>query len=131
MAWDDVLGFIVVIALLVIPSLGLTARFALKPIVESMLRIREALDRSRAPAEDPRLAALETRLDAMQETLERVAQAVDFHAQLGAPPPRPVISVAPGPGTGPRLMRPASQAPAAGTRTQPLLHPADYEEEYL
>jgi len=125
---DDILGLILATGFVLIPSLGLTARFALKPIVESILRIRESLDRGRS-TEEPRLAALEERVAALQETLDRVAQAVEFDRQLQATPPRPAI--APAPGTGPRLMRPAREVPRAHTEPRPVLHPADYEEEYL
>lgn len=126
---DDILGLIVAVGLVLIPSIGLTTRLALKPIVESMLRIRESLDRSRTSAPDPRLAALEARMDAMQETLDRVAQGMEFDRQLRATPPLPAI--APLPATGPRLVRPAAAQPPAEGQATAQLHPADYEEEYL
>ena len=75
---DAIVGLVAVVGLILIPSLGLTARFALKPIIESMLKIREALDRSRAPAEDARLTALETRLGSLEDAVERIA-AVKAH----------------------------------------------------
>ena len=125
---DDILGLILATGFVLIPSLGLTARFALKPIVESILRIRESLDRGRT-MQDPRLEALEERVAAMQETLERVAQTVEFDRQLQAPPPQQAIT--PAPGTGPRLMRPARVKPPADSEPRQVLHPADYEEEYL
>lgn len=125
---DDMVGLILAVGIVLIPSLGLTARFALKPIVESMFRIRESLDRGRA-TEDPRLAALESRVSAMQETLDRVAQGVEFDRQLRSTPPLPAI--APLPATGPRLVRPAAAQPPAEGQATAQLHPADYEEEYL
>ncbi len=80
----DIVGLVAVIAIFLIPSLGLTARFALKPIVESVLRLRDALDRERATAavQDPRFTALQQEVVDLRETVDRLAEAVDFHAQL-------------------------------------------------
>ena len=128
---DDIIGLIVVLAILVVPALAFTARFALKPMVESMLRIREALDRERAPADNPRLTALEERLAGMETLLDRVAQAVEFDARLraGSEPRQPIP---PGPGIGPRLAPPGAGSPRRPLEAPapPVANPADYEEEY-
>ncbi len=126
---DDILGYAVVIALIIIPALAFTARFALKPMVESMLRIRESIDRERPSPDDRRLTALEERVAGMESLLDRVAQAVDFDARLRAGT-RPVPAVPPPP-PGPRLVRPAEpgSAPAAA---EPRRAPdrSLYEQEY-
>jgi len=131
---DDIIGLIVVLAILVVPALAFTARFALKPMVESMLRIRDSLDRERAPADNPRLTALEERVAGMQEMLDRVVETVEFDAHLragrGARPPLPA-----GPGIGPRLVHPGAgpaQRPPRSPEAPPppVADAADYEEEY-
>jgi len=80
----DIVGLVAVIAIFLVPSIGLTARFALKPIVESVLRLRDALDRERAVAavQDPRFTALQQEVTDLRETVDRLAETVDFHAQL-------------------------------------------------
>jgi len=82
---DSIAELIAVVGLILIPSIGLTARFALKPIIESMLKIREALDRQRPSAEDSRLAAIEARLAGVENAVERIAAVAEFDARLRAP----------------------------------------------
>lgn len=79
----EIIGLVAVLGIFVIPSLGLTARFALKPIVESVLRLRDALDRQRPTVADQRLELLEQRMTEMQHAVERLEETVEFHAQLG------------------------------------------------
>lgn len=82
---NDIVGLVAVIAIFLVPSLGLTARFALKPIVDSVLRVREALDRQRPTAiEDSRVTALQHEVNDLRETVERLTAAAEFDAQLRA-----------------------------------------------
>ena len=78
----EIIGAMAVFAVLVVPSLGLTARFALKPIVESILRIRDGLDRQRPMVEDPRVASLQQEVLELRETVDCLAAAAEFDAQL-------------------------------------------------
>lgn len=78
----EIIGLAAVLGIIVIPSLGLTARFALKPIVESVLRLREALDRNRPAPDNERMARLEERVSQLGDTVDRLADTVDFHMQL-------------------------------------------------
>jgi hypothetical protein len=78
----EFIGAMAVFAVLVLPSLGLTARFALKPIVESVLRVREALDHQRPVLEDPRVASLQQEVMELRETVDRLSAAAEFDAQL-------------------------------------------------
>lgn len=80
----DIVGLVAVIAIFLIPSIGLTARFALKPIVESVLRLRDALDRERvgSAVQDPRFTALQQEVVDLRETVDRLAETVHFDAQL-------------------------------------------------
>jgi len=85
MAPNDIIGLVAVIAIFLIPSIGLTARFALKPIVDSVLRVRDALDTERRALEDPRVPALQQEVVDLRETVERLSAAVEFDTQLRAP----------------------------------------------
>lgn len=58
-----------------VPVLGLTARFALKPIVEAIIRLRDAFaPPGQAPSglQERRLAAIEEELGAIRGQLERL-----------------------------------------------------------
>ncbi len=81
---DDILGYAVVIALIIIPALAFTARFALKPIVESVLRLRDALDTERRAVEDPRVPMLQQEISDLRDSVDRLTAAVDFDTQLRA-----------------------------------------------
>ena len=93
-----IVAVIMAFATVLIPILGFTARFALKPLVEALggyMDRKGALDT---------IAILERRVDLLQQELETVQDKVgsleqvrDFHAQLGGsgerealpPPQRP------------------------------------------
>lgn len=77
-----IIGMMAVFGLIVVPSLGLTARFALKPIVESIIKMRDALDYQRPVLEDPRVSALQQEVIELRETVDRLAAAAEFDAQL-------------------------------------------------
>ncbi|MBX6363164.1 MAG: hypothetical protein IRZ00_04790 [Gemmatimonadetes bacterium] len=74
--------------ILLIPVLGLTARFALKPIVEAIARIREeqagAGGRELALMEE-RVTLLEHQVQTMEAALDRLAGAHEFDRQLANP----------------------------------------------
>ncbi len=75
------LGMMVVL----IPITGLTARFALKPVVESFAKIFQSKGVEESLAiTDRRVALLEQQLEVMDETVRRLTDAHDFDAQLKA-----------------------------------------------
>jgi hypothetical protein len=72
------------IVLVFIPALALTARFALKPIVEAIIRLREGFTSTpREVASDQRLLRMEQQLSALQRRLDEVEKAGTFERQLG------------------------------------------------
>ena len=91
---EDFLGYAMVISLVVIPALGLTARFALKPIVDALLRLKEGglLPSPRSGEEVPVLAAevrrLREEVAQLQHTVARLEEAESFHRTLSAPAAR-------------------------------------------
>lgn len=79
-----VLGTLGILTVL-IPVAGLTARFALKPIVEAIARMREmqagATGRELSVLEQ-RVALLEQQYQSLDSTVERIAEIKEFDKQL-------------------------------------------------
>lgn len=83
-----ILGSLVVL----IPITGITARIALKPLMESMARYREMQGANEAQQLlERRVALMEEQLHSMERTLQDVSEASDFNRQLQGTP-RPAIS---------------------------------------
>lgn len=80
-----VMGLLVVL----IPIAGLTARFAIKPITESIARMREgSIDRNTIQMMERRIALLEQEvhgLGGMRDDVSRLLEEIEFQRQLQAP----------------------------------------------
>ena len=86
----DIEGVIAVtggILIVLIPVAGLTARFALKPLIETIARVMQQRrgDESLQLVER-RLALLEKEMSAMRTDFDQLSDAAYFHRQLAAPP---------------------------------------------
>ncbi len=83
----DFVGLVAVTAIFLIPSLAIFSRLALRPIVESIARLRglPQAESTPAPADDGRIAALEEEVHQLRDSLERVTALVEFDAQLRRP----------------------------------------------
>jgi hypothetical protein len=73
-----------------IPVIAFSARFAVKPVVEALIRLREAQGKMSTSNEmqalqDRRLSLLESEMQHIGSALERLAEAQEFQAKLGAP----------------------------------------------
>ncbi len=69
-----------------IPITGLTLRFALKPIAESVAKMREAEGAGRELSlVVQRVALLEQQIAGMDTSIERLVEADDFRTRLEAP----------------------------------------------
>lgn len=82
----DVTGLVATIGgllIILIPVAGLTARFALKPIVEAIFKARES-PRETAILEK-RVALLEQQIRNMEGSMERLVEDSEFRRQLDAP----------------------------------------------
>jgi hypothetical protein len=82
-----VMGMLVVL----IPVAGITLRFAIKPITESIARMREGgMDREKMELMERRMSLLEQEvhgLEGIRQDLARALEAADFQRQLNAPKP--------------------------------------------
>ena len=78
-----VLAIFMGMMVVLIPITGLTARFALKPVVESFAKVfqSKAVEETMAIT-DRRVALLEQQIEVMDETIRRLTDAHDFDAQL-------------------------------------------------
>lgn len=78
-----VLGSLVVL----IPIAGLTARFALKPMLDALARYREMQgEGQRVAMLEQRLALIEEQQHGQERALARLTEEAEFRRQLDAPP---------------------------------------------
>lgn len=77
-----VLGMLVVL----IPVAGLTARFAFKPVVEAIARMREGQNgQQELSLLQQRVALLEQQVQNVEQTVDRIGDEREFHKQLSTP----------------------------------------------
>ena len=76
------------ISIVLVPVIGLTARFALKPAVEALARVFEAreLDET-VKILERRVELQEHQIEALNDTLKQLSETRDFDRQLSAPRP--------------------------------------------
>jgi len=72
-----------ILASLVVVS-GLTLRFAIKPFLGDLARLREGRRAGNQAASDLRLDRLEERMEVLGSSVDRLADALEFDRQLGA-----------------------------------------------
>jgi hypothetical protein len=81
----EVIAVIMGISVVLIPIIGLTARFALKPTVEALSRIFEGRGRDETvQILERRIALLESQVEVMESSVRRVEEGARFDAQLKA-----------------------------------------------
>lgn len=84
-----VIGTIMGTTIVLVPVLGLTARYALQPLVESLGRLFNSRENEETVRIlERRMVLLEQHLEAMDTTMTRLAEAAEFHRDLrsgGAP----------------------------------------------
>lgn len=76
---------------ILIPVTGFTARFALRPIAEALVRLRVASDSQHAL--EQRVARIEGEVDRLvelRESVERLAEELEFNRKLALAPPEAV-----------------------------------------
>lgn len=84
-----IVGIVMGMLVVLIPVAGLTLRFAIKPITESMAKLRESgVEREKVGMLERRMALLEQEIhgiEGMREDLARVLEEKEFNRQLRAP----------------------------------------------
>lgn len=73
------------ISIVLVPVIGITARFALKPTVEALARLFEhrGMEDSVAILER-RMALLEQQMESLDGSVKRLAEVAEFHKALGS-----------------------------------------------
>jgi hypothetical protein len=80
---EDILAMLLTAMVLFVPVAGLTLRFALKPMVDSIARLMEARVRGAgADVLEKRLALLEQELQSVRGELTRIVERSDFYDRL-------------------------------------------------
>lgn len=84
---EEWLAFLITLIVVGIPVMGLTARFAIKPLVESLLQIREAfLKQPRDEPVDPeQVERLEREVHELRLQVQRLTEATEFDRKLLGP----------------------------------------------
>ena len=85
--WVGLAGVVMGTLIILIPVAGLTARFALKPIVETLGMARQSPQtEERLSSLESRLALLENQLDGTEAELRRLSDESDFRRELASEP---------------------------------------------
>jgi hypothetical protein len=74
-----------VIGVFVIPALAVSARIALRPIVDALVRLPEALPTRSASPDSDEIRELRTRIEYLEDRLASVEETADFHRELASP----------------------------------------------
>ena len=76
------------ISIVLIPVIGLTARFAIKPVVEALSKGLESRGQDETVRIlERRIALLEAQVESVEHSVARVEEATDFEARLRQPIP--------------------------------------------
>jgi hypothetical protein len=80
-----IVGIVMGVSVVLIPVAGLTARFALKPLVESLAKVNEVRGVEETVAiTERRVALLEQQLEAMESSLRNIEEGRTFDRALGS-----------------------------------------------
>ena len=92
----DIIGLVAVVLgglTVLTPVVAFSARFALRPIVDSMLRLKEAQASDRADSlQDRRIAVLEAEIQSLQHSVRSLQEGEEFRRELAAPRPAAVAA---------------------------------------
>ena len=116
-----IVAIVMGISVILVPVIGLTARFALKPLVESLGHFFQSRNvEESVRILERRMGLLEQHLETMETTMMRLSEAAEFHRDLrsgapghlgaGAAPAQLPGAAAPPPPTGPAT-RPGDSRP--------------------
>ena len=84
----EIIAVFMGISIVLIPVIGLTARFAIKPVVEALTKGLESRGQDETVRIlERRIALLEAQVESMEHSVARVEEAADFEARLRRPIP--------------------------------------------
>ncbi len=84
---EDILAMLLISLIVFVPVAGITARFALKPLIDSVIRIAEM----RRSTEDVRIlerriALLEQEMNGLKGEMHEIGEQKEFYRKLSEPP---------------------------------------------
>ena len=80
---DDIAKMVVFISVFAVPAIGITARFALKPIVDSIIRLRETFaETSHVHIDNEEIRMLRHEVGELKESVKQLRDVVEFDRQL-------------------------------------------------
>jgi hypothetical protein len=82
MSPEDVVGLAIAAVVVLVPVLAVSARVALRPIVDSLVRLNQAFGSASSTESKQRIAELENRVEQLTEQVRRLEEAEAFHRQL-------------------------------------------------
>jgi hypothetical protein len=83
---DDIFGLVFIFAVFAIPALGITARLAIRPVVEAIVRLREAFTATPGAAAEQRLAELEAQMQSLHALVAGLQAESAFERELRSAP---------------------------------------------
>lgn len=90
MSIEDLIGYSFAFLIVVVPLLGLTARLAIKPMVDAIVRLRESFAHGGGGGVvERRILQLEDELQQLRREVHRLAEAEAFQRELLALPSAP------------------------------------------
>lgn len=78
---EDVLAMLMVFIVVVIPVFGFTARFALSPLLQTMLKLRES-SAKQSQLSEAQLAEVTIELQRLSAAVEQLQERSDFEREL-------------------------------------------------
>ena len=88
----EIISVVMGISIVLIPVIGITARFALKPTVDAFSRLFEGRGANETISIlERRMALMESQIESIESNVKRLVDVTDFHQQLqsGPTPPPP------------------------------------------
>ena len=83
----EIIAVIMGISVVLIPVIGITARFALKPTVEAFSRLFEGRGANETISIlERRMALMESQIESIESNVKRLVDVTDFHQQLQSGP---------------------------------------------
>ena len=83
----EIIAVIMGISVVLIPVIGITARFALKPTVEAFSRLFEGKSTNETISIlERRMALMESQIESIESNVKRLVDVTDFHQQLQSGP---------------------------------------------
>lgn len=91
--FKEIIGLMVVFSVIFVPAIGITARLAMRPIVESIIRMREAFNQNPPLQHDEHeIALLRQEIAELTRKVEELREAADFSRALGGTAPKQIES---------------------------------------